>query len=221
MKKIIAALFLSLMPLMAMEIEGIEKYSDIKPHYKSVFTLDWGEWYRENKIIGKPESNNCLNKISDSFSQIKFHSYGMPMGDNSIVSRLSKERKEVLFLNIQMHPRTLSPYLGLTETYVNEEKQFINQCSWKYVYHTIYSVETFIEAYTYFSAPRNKITRKLIHDQTADLFTRVSVVVNNDHYYSFNVLFDTEEEWKKGKGILIELKEKMINSEYIKSEWFS
>jgi hypothetical protein len=231
MKKTIAALLLSLMPLMAMEIEehGINTYPNEKPKSKCVFSVDlspfhiWEDEERLNrKTIEMKMGQNC-DEIKTLFKKLNFIAFPHYVYANELSqcdlffgNMSSKRLKSGLYIHIQY--RKKSRAIGF-ETFEHKFiKEPISVLSWRWVNYSAHKNFLGVSDYLYLGNSnskerlRKKMKRMIEKNGLENSFTRLVVVIGSDHYYSFSVLFKTEEEKEKGTIILKKLEKNMKNT---------
>lgn len=149
---------------------------------------------------------------------------------------ISGKLKNCLIVECQYHERSLSTRFekidGYTETrthrplkekwnilsskadsdYLMEES--CTELSWKWVNFALHNINFFVNKYTDITDPIvstfcKRLYEKIKRKSLEKTFIRLSVVVNTDRYYSFNVIFNNENEEKIGKNFLLEIKDKL------------
>lgn len=144
--------------------------------------------------------------------------------------------KDFLVVECQYHDRSLSSYFEKEEGHIDsrakrpkKEKWNIvrtqsekdnwrffgsaTELSWKWVDFVIHDTailaNRFSEDDPVDGVMRQRLYQKIKRIGLEKVVTRLAIVVNREPYYSFNTIFDTEEEYQKGRKILLELKESL------------
>lgn len=154
-----------------------------------------------------------------------------------LFGRLYKGRlKECLLVDVQYQDNSLLPNFQKQVGWVNPRtKQVINwhiftsipngilsqgsaiEMSWKWVDFSIHGIiGSHARRYEDVGDPMLGVICKRMYQRIRrkgleNSIIRLAITVNDYHSYSFNVVYDTENEKKSGKALLYELKEALIN----------
>ena len=95
-----------------------------------------------------------------------------------------------------------------------EKKEFM-ECSWNYIDLALHWMHSYIESFKDLKYPMEsvfceRLYKKIRTKGLEKTLIRIAIVVNRNHEYSFNVVFDTKEEEEKGKKFLISFSDSLL-----------